>query len=103
MSLPEERECKGGEWVAVWRFAGAPPGVAGSVRRARSQRGYRPAAFRIRRSTTRLSRLSFSSRAVAFPSGVSGSITAPRSTSTHCIECRHTRGCRNPRIRRAYD
>jgi|HubBroStandDraft_1064217.scaffolds.fasta_scaffold127520_2 hypothetical protein len=46
---------------------------------SRSQRGYRPTAIRIRRSTTRLSRLSFSSRAVAVPSGVSGSITAPRS------------------------
>lgn len=55
------------------------PGLAGSVRSARSQPGYRPRAVRSRRSTTRLSRLSFNTRAVAIPSGVSGSITAPRS------------------------
>ena len=62
-------------------FVGSQPaqGLAGSVRSARSQRGYRPTAVRSRRSATRLSRLSFSTRAVAFASGVSGSITTPRS------------------------
>jgi len=67
--------------VAVhYHLSTASPRSSARCLDGEAQRGYRPTAIRRRRSTTRLSRLSFRSRAVASPSSVSGSITAPRST-----------------------